>query len=64
MCQVLLWAKHLVNIDGSGNDPMYSFTMIFQHFMFSMFFMVSVVILFLSIIEIARKSVVLPVVTG
>ncbi len=41
MCQVLLidglqqaWAKHLVNIDGSTNDSMCSFTIIFQHFMF------------------------------
>ncbi len=63
MCQILLtggraWAKHLVNLDGSSNDPMCVFTIIFQHFMFSM---VSVVTLFSSIFEIARKFVVLPV---
>ncbi len=41
MCQVSLtdglqriWAKHLVNIDGSSNDPACSFTINFQHFMF------------------------------
>ena len=37
MRQPLLgWTKHLVNINGSTNDPMCSFTITFQHFMFSM----------------------------
>ncbi len=43
MCQALLigglqqaWAKHLVNINGSTNEPMCSFTITFQHFMFFM----------------------------
>ncbi len=49
MCPVLptggfqrAWVRHLVNIDGSSNDPMCSFTIIFQHFMFSMFFRIIV----------------------